>query len=442
MTAAGHTAPSVRPRLTRRAAIGRSAATTLAAARCLAPALFVGCSLGIPTKRKRVTVGFLHSQTGPLAISATSLRDMQLHAIERINEAGGVLGHLVDVRAPDTRSRNDLFVKRGRQLLDEGVAALFGCWTSASRKALLPVVEEYERLLWYAIQYEGNESSKYVVYGGMTPNQQILPALDWLAGEGGGGRKKIFLVGSDYVYPRTANFVAKKYLKTGTLKPVGEAYVPLGDRDFAGVVQRIRDSGADCVLNTVNGDSNLGLFAALAEARIDPAKVPVMSTSIAEDELRSLLPEQVRGHHVAACYFQSLETPANRRWVKGFQDEFGFDRVTGGPLEPGWCLVHLWKQAVEKAGSFATEAVRQAFRDGLEFDGPGGRVRLDPKTQHTTKHFRIGTITADRQFEIVHQAESPIDPDPYPQVAFPGWSCDWTKDGIVRGPEVDIDGDV
>jgi len=429
-------------RLSRRGALGTGAATTLAAARLLAPATFVGCSLGIPPQQRRVSIGLLHSQTGPLAISATSLRDIQIYACERINAAGGVLGRQIDVLTPDPRSRTDLFVKRGRQLLETGVAALFGCWTSSSRKAVLPLVEEYKKLLFYAVQYEGNESSKYVVYGGMVPNQQILPAIDWLSSAAGGGKKKIFLVGSDYVYPRTANFIVRKYLASKGLKPAGEAYRPLGDRDFTAIVKQIQSAGADCVLNTVNGDSNLGLFAALAAAKVDPAKVPVMSTSIAEDELRSLLPEQVQGHYAVSCYFQSLDTEANRRWVQGFRDEFGFDRVTGDPLEPGWCLVHLWKQAVEKAGSFETEAVRQAFRDGLAFAGPGGLVRLDPKTQHTTKHFRVGKIRGDRQFDIVHQSEEPLDPDPYPAVAFPGWSCDWTKDGIVRGEEVDIDGDV
>ncbi|MFM7033693.1 MAG: urea ABC transporter substrate-binding protein [Planctomycetia bacterium] len=432
--------PLPEERIPRRRVLG--AAATLSAARILAPSLFVGCSLGVPPNRSRVLVGLMHSQTGPLAISATSLRDIQLHAIERINADGGVLGHLIDVKAPDTRSRNDLFVKRSRQLLDSGAAALFGCWTSASRKAVLPIVEDYRKLLFYAVQYEGNESSKYIVYGGMVPNQQILPAIDWLIGDQGGARKKIFLVGSDYVYPRTANYIATKYLQSIGLEPVGEAYVPLGDRDFTAIVEEIRASGADAVLNTVNGDSNIGLFAALADGAINPAKVPVVSTSLAEDELRSLLPEQVRGHYAAACSFQSLDTEANRSWVKGFRDEFGYDRVAGGPMEPGWCLVHLWKRAVEKAGSFETEAVRQAFREGLSFAGPGGTVRLDPKTQHTTKHFRLGRIRADRQFDVVHQSNGPIDPDPYPQIAFPGWSCDWTKDGIVHGPEVDIDGDV
>jgi urea transport system substrate-binding protein len=333
-------------------------------------------------------------------------------------------------------------VRRARQLLEADPVAVFGCWTSASRKAVLPLFEAAQKLLLYSVQYEGNESSRYCVYGGMVPNQQILPALDWLLGKEGGEKKKIFLVGSDYVFPRTANFIAKKYLAAKGLKPVGEVYVPLGDRGFAEIVKKIQASGADCVLNTVNGDSNLGLFAALAAAKVDPAKVPVISTSIAEDELRGLLPAEVMGHLAVSCYFQSLDTPANKAWVQDFRDSFGYDRVTGDPMEPDWCLLHLWKQAVEKAGSFETEAVRQAFRDGLEFAGPGGTVRLDPKTQHTTKSCRIGRIRGDRQFDIVYESAGPIDSDPYPQIAFPGWSVDWTKGGITRGAEVDIHGAV
>ena len=249
-------------RIPRRQALRDGTAATLAAARLLAPALFVGCTSGVGPRSRTVSVGLLHSQTGPLAIGATGLRDVELHAFERINAAGGILGRTVEVRAPDPRSRPDLFVKRARQLLDGGAVALFGCWTSLARKAVLPVVEEARRLLFYSVQYEGNESSPYCVYGGMVPNQQIMPALDWLASAEGGGRRKLFLVGSDYVFPRTANFIARKYLAGKDLEAVGTAYVPLGDRDFGAVVKRIRESGADCVLNTVNGDSNLGLFAA------------------------------------------------------------------------------------------------------------------------------------------------------------------------------------
>ena len=430
------------PRLPRRRALSSGAAAMLAAARSLGPALFTGCSVGIPDKAPVVEVGLLHSQTGPLAISETSLRDINLHAFERINAAGGILGRQVVARAPDPRSRPSLFAKRAARLVEQGVAAVFGCWTSASRKAVLPVLEAARTLLFYPVQYEGNESAKYCVYGGMVPNQQILPTIDWFLGEAGGRRRRIYLLGSDYVFPRTANLVARKYLQTKDLTPVGESYLPLGERDFGAVIQQIKFTEADCVLSTVNGDSNLGLFAALGAANIDPEKVPVVSTSVAEDELRSLLPDQVRGHYAAACYFQTLPTDANRRWVAEFQHEFGFDRVTGDPMAPGWCLVHLWKQAVELAGTFEADAVREAFRDGLAFDGPGGTMRLDPRTQHCDQFFRIGRIRADRQFEIVHDPGEPIVADPYPQIAFPGWSVDWTKDGITPGAEVDIHGDV
>lgn len=428
------------PRLSRRAVLSRAA--TLAAARALAPATFVGCSLGLPPRADKVLVGLLHSQTGTTGVGGRSLRDIELHAFEQINEAGGILGRQVELRGPNPGSRPERRIKLARQLLEDGAAAIFGCWTSASRKSVLPVMEEAKRLLLYAVQYEGNESSPFCVYGGMVPNQQILPALDWLESPAGGSRRRILLVGSDYIYPRTAHYVARTYLADRDLKVVGEFYRPLGDQDFGLVARMLRELEADCVLNTVNGDSNEGFFRALAEAAIDPEKTPVMSTSIAEDELRSLPPEQVKGHYAVSCYFQSLDTPANRKWVSGFQEEFGHDRVTDDPMEPDWCLVHLWKQAVEKAGSFETEAVRQAFRSGLEFAGPSGPVRLDPKTQHTTKFCRIGRIRPDRQFQIVWESPEPIQADPYPQFAFPGWKCDWTAGGITRGAEVSLDGNL
>ena len=430
------------PAVTRRQALSRSAAATLAAARVLAPGLFAGCSTGVPHRTAAVPVGLLHSQTGTMAISETSLRDIELHAFERINAAGGLLGRQLVARAPDTRSRPEIFVRRARELLDEGVVAAFGCWTSTSRKAVLPLFEEHRKLLFYPVQYEGNESSPYVVYGGSLPNQQVLPAIDWLMSPEGGSKKKIFLLGSDYVFPRTANYIVRRHLDAMEMRPSGEVYVPMGQRDFSTVVQQILFSKADCVLSTVNGDSNLGLFPALAEARVDPEKLPVVSTSVSEDDLRGLLPRQVQGHYAVSGYFQSVDSEENRRWVDGFRSEFGYDRVTGDPMEAQWCLVHLWQAAVEKAGTFETEAVRQVLREGLEFAGPGGTIRLDPKTQHCSRRFRVGRIRPDRQFDIVHASATPIDPDPYPQVAFPGWKCDWTDGGITRGQEVSIDGDV
>ncbi len=354
-----------------------------------------------------------------------------------------MLGRQLEAKSPDPRSRPlDLFPKRARELCErDGAAAIFGCWTSSSRKAVIPVLEEFGRLLFYPVQYEGNESSPQVVYGGSIPNQQILPAVDWLFSPAGGGRKRLFLLGSDYVFPRTANFIVKRSLAKRGLEPAGAAYVPLGHRQFAGAVEMILASKADCVLSTLNGDSNVAFFAALAEAGIDPEAVPVVSTSVGEDELRNLPPEQVQGHLAAWSDFQSLPTEANEGWVKHFRREFGYDRVTSDPMEAAYGLVHVWKAAVEKAGSLETSAVREALRDGITFAGPGGELTIDPATQHACKRFRLGRIRPDRQFDIVHESAEPIRPDPYPQVAFPGWACDWTAGGITRGPEVSIDGE-
>jgi urea transport system substrate-binding protein len=431
-------------RVTRRQGLGAGAAATLAAARALAPALFTGCSLGLPARARPIMLGLLHSQTGTLAISETSVRDAEILAIEEINAAGGVLGRPLDFRCPDPKSRSaDLFPKRARHLCEEDdVAAIFGCWTSTSRKAVIPVCAEFDRLLFYPVQYEGNESASHCVYGGSVPNQQILPAVDWLLSSAGGPRRRIFLVGSDYVFPRTANFIVKKHLAARGIEPVGEAYFPLGHRQFRGVVEMIGASRADAVLSTVNGDSNVALFEEFAAAGIDPEKVPVISTSIGEDELRHLAPGQVAGHYAASSYFQSVATESNGDWVGRFRREFGYDRVTSDPMEAASTLVHAWKAAVERAGSLDTAAVRQALSAGIEVPGPGGPFRIDPKTQHALKRFRLGRIRPDRQFDIVHESAATIEPDPYPQSAFPGWKCDWTKGGLERGPEVRIDGDV
>ena len=419
---------------------GRTA--TLLAARALAPAVFTGCAAGLPRGAMPIVAGILHSQTGTLAISETCLRDAELFALEEINASGGLLGRPIEARSPDPRSRPlDLFPKRARELCDRADSAvIFGCWTSSSRKAVIPVVEEYDRLLFYPVQYEGNEASQNVVYGGSVPNQQILPAVDWLISPAGGERKRIFFLGSDYVFPRTANLIVKRYLATRGLEPAGAAYVPLGHRQFTGAVEMIQAAKADAVLSTLNGNSNIDFFAALTAAGLSPKDVPVVSTSIGEDELRNLPPTDVQGHLAAWSYFQSLPTDANRAWVRRFRREFGYDRVTSDPMEAAYCLVHLWKQAVERAGSLETTAVREALRDGIAFAGPGGEARIDPANQHTFKRFRLGRIRADRQFDIVHESAEVIPPEPYPQVAFPGWHCDWTAGGLTRGSEVSIDG--
>jgi urea transport system substrate-binding protein len=361
-------------------------------------------------------------------------------AIEEINSAGGVLGRPIEAVIEDTRSRfTDLFPKKARKLLAEDkVAAVFGCWTSSSRKAVLPVLEEHNGLLFYPVQYEGNESSPNVIYTGAAPNQQILPAIDWLLSPAGGSRKRFYLIGSDYIFPRTANFIVVKYLQSKGLQIAGETYTPLGHRGYAKAIQDIKKADPDIIFNTINGGSNIDFYDELAAQGITSDKIPVVATSIGEDELRNLLPSRVKGHFATWNYFQSIDTPRNKEFVSRFQNEFGWDRVTSDPMEAAYFQIYLWKLAVEKAGDFGVDKVREALRSGIEYDAPGGKVKVDPKTQHTYKRFRMGRVRDDRQFDIIYEAPEWTEPEPYPQVAFPGWHCDWAQGGITKGPAVRI----
>lgn len=437
--------PTADTRLDRRALLRSSGSVaTLAAAHALAPFLFSGCQRPQFEKAApEVRVGILHSQTGPMKLLEIPLRDAELLAIDEINALGGVLGHRIVPYVEDTHSSFDQqFPKLARKLLtQDNVACIFGCWTSSSRKAVLPVLEETNGLLFYPLQYEGNESSYNVVYTGSLPNQQILPAIDWLTSEPGGRRKSFYLVGSDYVFPWTAHHIIKKYfekLAQPDLQIVGHRYVPLGHTDFSGVVEEIQRLQPDVIFNTINGVSNEAFFQQLGKAGISSATTPVMSTSVGENELRSIPTSQTQGHYAAWSYFQSVDTPRSRRFVQRFREEHGSDRLLNDPMEAAYSAVYLWKIAAEMAGSFDVNAVRNALTKDVTFDAPGGPLRLDPKTMHCFKHCRIGRIQDGGQFEIVHQSAEPIEPQPYPDFAFPGWKCDWSREGLTRGPDVAI----
>ena len=387
-----------------------------------------------------IEIGLLHSQTGTMAISETGLRDAEELALLEIDAAGGLLGHPVEAIVEDGRSRSfDIFPRRARKLLSEdGVVALFGGWTSESRKAMLPVVDAAKSLLFYPVQYEGNECAPGVIYTGSTPNQQILPALDWFLGDAGGRKRRFYLIGSDYVYPRTANYIARKYLASKGAEVVGEAYLPLGSHDFRRPIAELRGANPDIVLSTINGDSNVDFYAELAKQDVRPDRIPVVATSIGENEIRSLLPSQVAGQWVLANYFQTIDTPANRAFVDAFRAEFGLDRVTDDPMESAYVSVKLWKLGVERAGTTDPQAVLAALSKGAEIEGPGGTSRFDPKTRHLAKKFRLGLVREDRQIAVVHESPEAIEPDPYPAFAFPGWRCDWTQGPPVAGAPVDL----
>jgi urea transport system substrate-binding protein len=383
-----------------------------------------------------IRVGILVSQTGTMAISETPIRHTLGLAIEEINASGGLLGRPLQAIVSDGRSRSDLFVKRTQELLDQDVEVIFGGWRSVDRKAILPVIEQAQSLLFYPLQYEGNECSRSVFYTGMTPNQQILPALDWFMSDAGGAKRRVFLVGSDYVFPRTANYVVRKYLEKQSMEVVGEVYVPFGHREFDEALTAIQEAQADLVLNTLNGDSNVSFYSQFHQRGITSNQTPILATSIGESELRSLPAESTRGHFAAWSFFQSLKTSKSLAFVENFQKEFGTDRVVNDPMEAAYVAIHLWKRAVEAAGSTDPEAIRKTLEKGISFEGPGGEVRIDPRNHHLYKTFRLGRIRDDQQFDIVYESPEPIRPEPYPAFAFPDWSCDWTREGHLKGRPV------
>ncbi len=375
-----------------------------------------------------VKVGILHSLSGTMAISETSLRDVELMAIEEVNAAGGVLGRKVQPIVEDGASDWPTFAEKSKKLLlSDKVCSVFGCWTSASRKAVLPVFEKNNGLLWYPVQYEGEECSHNVFYTGAAPNQQIEPAVSWLLKNRG---KKFYLLGSDYVFPRTANLVIKAQLRKEGGQLVGEEYTPLGHLEYSTVVNKIRSAKPDVVFSTINGDSNVAFYKQLKNAGISAKDIPVMAVSVAEDEMRGIGGSVAEGHYAAWNYFQSVNSPVNKAFVAKFKKRFGANRVTDDPIEAAYFQVHLWAQAVKKAGSIDVNAIRQGAL-GQQFHAPEGTVTIDQKNQHTWKTVRIGQIRTDGQFDIVYSTPEPVAPIPWNTLLHKDRVCDWTRGGTV-----------
>ena len=357
-----------------------------------------------------IKVGILHSLSGTMAISEVTVKDAELLAIEEINAAGGVLGKRLEAVVEDGASDWPTFAEKADKLITQDkVATVFGGWTSASRKAMLPVFERRKALLWYPVQYEGLESSPYIFYTGATTNQQIVPALDYLKEE---GKTRIFLVGSDYVFPRTANKIIKAYAQANGMEILGEEYTPLGHTEYSTLVNKIVEAKPDAVFNTLNGDSNVAFFKQLASAGVTAEKLPVMSVSIAEEEVKGIGVDNIAGHLVAWNYYQTTDLPENKRFVEAFKAKYGADRVTSDPMEAGYNAVYLWAEAVKKAGTTEVEAVKKAAA-GIELERPEGTVTIDGENQHLYKTARIGVIEKDGLIKEVWNSGKPIKPDPY-----------------------------
>ena len=369
-----------------------------------------GQSGGSTDSGNTIKVGILHSLSGTMAISEVSVRDAELLAIEEINAKGGVLGKKIEPKVEDGASDWPTFAEKAQKLISvDKVATTFGGWTSASRKAMLPVFERNKALLWYPVQYEGLETSPYIFYSGATTNQQIIPGMEYLKAQ---GKTKIFLVGSDYVFPRTANKEIKAYAAANGITIVGEEYTPLGHTEYSTVVNKLKDAKPDAVFNTLNGDSNVAFFKQFKGAGLTPQAMPVMSVSVAEEEIRGIGADNIAGHLTAWNYYQTTDTPANKTFVAAYKAKFGQNRVTDDPIEAGYVQVYLWAAAVEKAGTTEVEAVKKAA-DGITFDAPEGKVTIDGATQHIYKTARIGQIQADGLIKEVSSSPAPIKPDPY-----------------------------
>ncbi|HVK30466.1 MAG TPA: urea ABC transporter substrate-binding protein [Nocardioides sp.] len=372
----------------------------------------------VDTSGDTIKLGFLNSTSGAMAISEQTVRDSLVMALEEINADGGILGKKIEPVVEDGASDPAVFAEKIEKLLTgDCVAAVFGGWTSASRKAMLPVVEADNGLLFYPVQYEGLEASKNIYYTGATTNQQIIPAMDFLKSE---GVKTLFLAGSDYVFPRTANKIIKQYAKELGIEIVGEEYVPLDDDDWTTQVAKIVDAKPDFVFNTINGSSNVGFIKAYYEQGLSPETSPIISVSIAEEEAPAM-GKDVTGQYAAWNYFQSVESPTNEAFIKAFKAKYGEDRPTSDPMEAAYTSLYLYKALVEKADSFAVDDINAAA-DGVTFDAPEGTVTIDGDNHHIAKTGLIGRINSDNQFDVVWSSDEPIEPDPFLE-GYPWWDA-------------------
>jgi urea transport system substrate-binding protein len=385
-----------------------------------------------------VKVGVIQSLSGTMSISEVAVKNSEILAIEEINKAGGVLGKTLVPIVEDGESKPEVFATKVDKLLNnDKVKVVFGGWTSSSRKAMKPVVEGAKGLLFYPVQYEGLEVSPNIFYTGATTNQQIIPGLDYLKEK---GLTRIYLVGSDYVFPRTANKEIKAYAAANGLEVLGEDYVPLtSGADAQSLVQKVLDAKPQAVFNTLNGDANVAFFKELKAKGNTPEQIQTISVSIAEEETAGVGIDNLVGHLVAWNYYQTTDLPKNKEFVAAYQAKYGADAHTDDPIEAGYNSVYIWKAAVEKAGTFDVPAVIKAA-GGLVLDTPEGTLTVHPTNHHVYKTARIGMVNSAGLIDEVWNSGSPVAPDPcldtYPWAAAAGLAsgearaeCDAAKAG-------------
>ncbi|MBK1690342.1 urea ABC transporter substrate-binding protein [Rubrivivax gelatinosus] len=394
----------------------------------VAAAAFAAAGLGSAHAADTIKVGVLHSLSGTMAISETVLKDTILMAIDKVNAKGGVLGKKLEPVVVDPASNWPLFAEKTRQLIGKDkVSVIFGCWTSVSRKSVLPVVEELNGLLFYPVQYEGEELSKNVFYTGAAPNQQAIPAVEYLMSKDGGGAKRFVLLGTDYVYPRTTNKILRAFLKSKGIADADilEEYTPFGHSDYQSIIAKIKKFAAEgkktAVVSTINGDSNVPFYKELGNQGLKATDVPVVAFSVGEEELRGVDTKPLVGHLAAWNYFMSIKNPTNAEFIKkwsayakaknipGHKDK----PLTNDPMEASYIGFNMWVQAVEKAKSTDTDKVIAAMA-GQTFKAPSGIVsKMDEKNHHLHKSVFIGEVKADGQFNVVWKTPGPVKAQPW-----------------------------
>lgn len=394
--------------------------------------------------RSPIIVGILHSRTGPMAVSETAMIDAEVLALEEINRAGGLLGRPIRWVIADGGSDWPTFAREAERLIrDEHVAVIFGCWTSACRKGVLPVVEAADHLLVYPMAYEGMEQSPNIVYTGAAPNQQITPAVQWCHDVL--GARRFFLIGSDYIWPRCVNAIIGDHLKGFGAEVVGEEYIPFGGTAVDDIVKQIATTKPDVILSSVAGDSALAFARGLRAAGIRPEQIPVVTFAIGENELATASGIDMVGDYAAWNYFQSIDRPENRAFVAAFQAAYGANRTTSDVMVAAYNSVRLWAQAVREAGTADVRQVRSAMRH-QSLAAPEGIIAVDPETQHTWRPVFIGRIRADGQFDIVWSSRTAVRPVPFPlsrsrseweelvSSLYQGWGGRWTGPTTAAAP--------
>jgi urea ABC transporter urea binding protein len=400
----------------------------------LAGSVLAGCAKA--TDREPIKIGVLNSLTGTMSFSEIPNMQTVKLAVDELNAKGGVLGRKVEAVVADGKSDWPTFAQEAERLLTkEKVSAVFGTWTAASRRTVKPVFEKYNGLLFHPLEYEGLEESPNIIYTGSTPNQHSMVAVKWAFDNIG---RTFFIVGSDYVYPRSTGAIVREQIQALGGKILGEEYVLLGRTDFKATVQKIIDTKPAAILNTINGDSNVAFFNELRARGITSEKIPTFSFSIAEPELNSIGPKLVAGDYAVWDYFQSIDSPENRDFVKRVKSKLGADHVVSDPMEASYNGVYLWAKAVTKAKTDDVTAVREAIK-GIDLDAPEGKVTLDLDNNNLWKSVRIGKMQDDGQFKIIWESGKLIQPVPYPkyrtreawdnflQTMYEGWGKTWSN---------------